>query len=399
MKLTKPLILAIVILFALAACNNGGDGDSSNSDPLPQSLPDFQPTTFSAGYGSAALVNDVGALRTWGDNQYHQLGDLSRTNQDIPIVIPPPDLETLWRTVAVGGYHMLAIARNDLDRTLWGWGLNAMGQAGHWYTADDVVQPVQIGSDTDWSVIAAGLYHSLAIKTEGTLWAWGHNFYGQLGCPATTFSSIPLRVGSASFWSSVSAGHYHTLAIEGDTDLYAWGRNTWGQCGNGEDGNQLDDAVYLGRGWKQVSAGYTQSAAVRHDGTLWAWGGSGMYAYLGNGTSVGSNVPVQVGTDSDWEMVSVGGTGYFTLALKQNGSLWAWGQGIKGQLGDGTYTGEVLSPVEVQPGTVWTDIAAGNEFGLGMKGDILYSWGNNQYGELGVGGNDRSNVPVKVDLY
>lgn len=385
------LLLALYFLIVITACSGGG-GSSQ-----PVQLSDTVPYTISAGHGSGAIVNRVGVLRTWGDNQYHQLGDVSGNNQGIPITIDPPDTETLWHDVSVGGYHMLAIARKDTDRTLWGWGANESGQAGYWYTDSDVVRPAQIGLDTDWKCISAGYYHSAAIRTGGTLWTWGENQHGQLG-HSGLYSTSPVRVGTDVGWSFVSAGYHHTLALK-ESALYAWGRNTWGQCGNGESLNNLNAPEYISTGWKQVSAGYTESAGVKRDGTLWAWGGDDLVTILGNGTYDGSVTPVQIGSDTDWEMVSVGGHGYHKLALKTDGSLWAWGPCGSGQLGIGSCSNAVLSPVEIAPGTVWTYVTAGDNFGLGtQKEHAPYSWGDNGYGQLGVGCCDDSDVPVPVKI-
>jgi alpha-tubulin suppressor-like RCC1 family protein len=388
--LDRLLSLGLFILTVVLACSGGGGGTQQ-----PVQLSDTVPYTISAGHGSGAIVNRIGVLRTWGDNQYHQLGDVSGVNQGIPIKIDPPDIETLWHDVSVGGYHMLAIARKDAQRTLWGWGANESGQAGYWYTLTDVIRPGQIGSDTDWKFISAGYYHSAAIRTGGTLWTWGDNQYGQLG-HSGLYSTSPVRVGTDVGWSFVSAGYYHTLALK-DTTLYAWGRNTWGQCGNGEYGNTLSDPEYISSGWKQVAAGYTESAGVKLDGTLWAWGGYNLLSFLGNGGDEGSVTPIQIGTDTDWEMVTVGGYGSHKLALKSDGSLWGWGECGNGQLGIGLCSYAMLSPVEVAPGTLWTYIAAGDTFSLGtQKENDPYAWGDNGYGQLGVGCCTDSDVPVAV---
>ncbi|MBU1171926.1 MAG: hypothetical protein KKD44_20420 [Proteobacteria bacterium] len=91
--------------------------------------------------------------------------------------------------------------------------------------------------------------------------------------------------------------------------------------------------------------------------------------------------------------------GNHTLAVKIDGSLWAWGPCAHGQLGNGSSSGQVLSPVEIEPGTAWTCVAAGDHFCLGLKQDISYAWGDNGYGQLGVGGTDDSDVPLHVELY
>jgi alpha-tubulin suppressor-like RCC1 family protein len=339
------------------------------------------------------MINRAGVLRGWGDNRNHQLFALSDEDQPVPIIIDPPGREAIWHNVSVGGNHMIAIARHDVDRTLWGWGANESGQAGYWYVLEDVVRPAQIGHDRDWKSVSAGLYFSTATKEDGTLWSWGHNQYGQLGYdigdPDVT---SPMQVGLAGGWSSVSAGHYHTLALKGDV-LYAWGRNSWGQCGNGKYLESLFEPVYVSSGWKQVSAGRASSAGVKLDGTLWAWGAHDFGTYFGNGTLESSLAPVQVGTDTDWEMVSVGGHGECTAAIKRDGSLWAWGNGYC----NGTSRDAQPFPVEILPGTSWTHVSSGDRFALGQRRDgSLWAWGEGA--QLGAGGRHDSIVPVQVPI-
>lgn len=436
MKTIGRFIFVLSVLVCMSAC--GGSGDESNGSDVNDGndvsdVSDGDSSTpsselrlaVSAGGGAVAMVKTYTAnyvsqtsLWTWGDNYYHQLGDLSlwSENEDFPIEIDPPvddsGLETTWDTVAVGRFHMIGISvvTGSGERILWGWGENSTGQAGNYYLSEDVRGPSRIGSDTDWEFVAAGAWHSLAIKENGALYAWGNNQYGQLGCAVGWYSSVPAQVGLDSDWSFVSAGEYHTLAIKalpyGEESkagsLYAWGSNSGGLCGNGESGDNISEPEFISAGWKQVSAGRFHSAGVKLDGTLWAWGGIDSTAYLGNGTNEGSATPVQVGTDSDWEMVSVGGNAYQTIALKSDGSLWAWGPDSSGTVGNGEAEEEILSPVEIQPGTVWSFISAGDEFCLaimqGTTTDTLYAWGDNSYGQLGVGCCDDADEPLDVVL-
>uniref|UniRef100_UPI003FA75F2E RCC1 domain-containing protein n=1 Tax=Rhabdothermincola sp. TaxID=2820405 RepID=UPI003FA75F2E len=118
---------------------------------------------------------------------------------------------TDWVTVAAGSGHSLAVKR---DGTLWSWGYNFSGELGLGDTTDRNT-PQQVGTGSDWASVAAGSYseHSLAIKTDGTLWAWGHNGDGQLGLGDTTFRYTPQQVGTGTNWVRVAAGGYHTLGI------------------------------------------------------------------------------------------------------------------------------------------------------------------------------------------
>lgn len=123
--------------------------------------------------------------------------------------------------VVAGCNHNVVI---NSDGTLWAWGRNDYGQLGVGTTVDHPA-PVQVGTGTDWQTIAAGGFHTVAIKSDGTLWAWGHNVNGQLGDGSTTYQFSPIRVGTDSNWQMVSAGFMHTVAIKSDGTLWAWGHN------------------------------------------------------------------------------------------------------------------------------------------------------------------------------
>ncbi len=196
--------------------------------------------------------------------------------------------------------------------------------------------------------MGAGSWYSTAIKSDGTLWAWGDNEYGQLGNGTTTGSSIPIQESTTSSdWSSVGAGEYHIAAIKSDGTLWAWGFNLDGELGNGTN---TDSSVPVqehtaSSDWSSVSAGSGHTAAVKSDATLWAWGYN-FFGQLGNGTNTDSNVPVQESTaSSDWSSVNAGDE--FTTAIKSDGgTLWAWGANYYGQLGNGTNTDSSV-PVQV----------------------------------------------------
>lgn len=372
---TAAALAASVLL--LGACEIGGAPPPSGTISTI--------TCISAGsYHSAELLLD-GTLRTWGDNEYYQLGDGWDVNQTRPIEIPAPGPHRHWVQVSAGGFHTIAIAREDSDRYLYGWGLNLSGQAGFWWKDDPVQTPTQIGNDTDWEVVSAGYYHSAAIKEDGTLWTWGANSYGELGFAGSSKIS-PTKIGEEDNWTFVSAGTDYTLGLLGST-LYAWGRNVWGQLGDGTQ-DKRSTPVEISSGWRQVCAGYTFSVGVKDDGTLWAWGGYGTYVYLGNGGTSGSLSPVQIGTDSDWALAQV--KYKHVLAVKQDGSLWSWGESASGALGLGKELEslEKKQPTEVQPGTHWTLVCPGQEFSLGIKGGALHSWGDNGYGQLGIGSHE-----------
>src|SRR3989338_5085700 len=163
---------------------------------------------------------------------------------------------------------------------------------------------------TNWSSVSAGYYHTIAIKTDWTLWAWGFNNYGQLGDGTTTNRSSPTQIGSGTNWSSVSAGGYHTVAIKTDGTLWVWGNNGNGKLGDGTTTDRYSP-VQIGSGtnWSSVSTGGHHTIAIKTDGTLWAWGYN-VYGGLGDGTTTDRTTPTQIGVS--WTMLKLPDTGQTT---------------------------------------------------------------------------------------
>ena len=179
-------------------------------------------------------------------------------------------------------------------------------------------------------------------------------------------------------YSAAAAGDRHTVALKADGSLWAWGYNENGSLGDGTYINRTSP-VLLGTGFSSVAAGFSHTAALKVDGSLWAWGSNG-WGQLGDGTTTSRSSPVQVGIDYS----AVAASYYQTVGLKSDGSLWAWGYNENGSLGDGTYINRT-SPVLV--GTGFSSVAAGGAHTVALKADgSLWAWGRNDFGQLGDGG-------------
>lgn len=323
------------------------------------------------GYFHSAAIKDDGSLWAWGNNDFGQLGDGSRTKRATPVQIG-----TGYRAVVAGQYHTLAL---KTDGSLWAWGYNSDGQLGDGSTTIRT-SPVQVG--TGYSAIAAGYRYSIALKADGSLWAWGNNEYGQLGDGTTTGRSSPLLIDVG--YTAVAAGWSHTLALKADGSLWSWGHNSLGQLG---DGSEIDRAspVQIGTGYTVLAAGFAQSLALKTDGSLWAWG-----INVGDGSTARRASPVQIGIG----YTAVASGQHHSLALKADGGLWAWGINNYGQVGDGS-TATRTRPVQVDIGT--TAVAAGAYHSLALKTDgSLWAWGHNVLGQLGDGSTTQRNSPVLV---
>jgi alpha-tubulin suppressor-like RCC1 family protein len=274
------------------------------------------------------------------------------------------------------------------DGSLWAWGRNDYGQLGDGTTSDRST-PVRVGADKDWMLVAGGLNHSLAIKADGSLWAWGRNDYGQLGDGSTVQRTAPVRAGAANGWVAVDAGYYHCLAIKADGSLWAWGRNNEGQLGDGTTSDRSTPVrVGTANDWVSVAAGANHSLAVKADGSLWAWGDNSE-GQLGDGTTSDRSSPTRVGTANDWVAIEAGYV--HSLAIKADGSLWAWGSNDFGQVGDGTIV-DRHEPVRVQTRSDWVRVTGGANWTYAIASDgSMWAWGRNIYGPFGDGTtNDRS---------
>ncbi len=298
--------------------------------------------------------------------------------------------------IAAGDFHTLSVCS---DSTMMAWGWNAAGQLGNGPNGNSNV-PVQVSSLTNVIATAAGGYrHSMALKDDGTLWLWGSNFYGQLGNGTNTSSNIPVQlIGFGSSFSSIAAGYGHSLALNGGI-IQAWGMNGAGQLGiafgNTTDTNSPFLVSSLS-GITAIAAGDQHSLALHADGTLWSWGFNGA-GQLGDGTNTYSTVPVPVNSLTGITAIA-GGYGH-SMALKNDGTVWIWGFNSNGQLGNGTsgFGTETNVPAQLTALSGIVAIEAGDYHSLALKNDgTIWTWGLNQYGQLGNGTIVDSNVPVQV---
>jgi len=293
-------------------------------------------------------------------------------------------------TIEAGGGHTLAIRT---DGTLWVWGRNEFGQLGLGDGTNRLI-PTQVGTDANWSRIAADNFHSLAVRTDGTLWAWGRNNFGQLGLNDTTHRLIPTQVGTDTNWSRVAAGLNHTLAIRTDGTLWVWGANESGQLGLNDTINRhIPTQVGTDTNWSRVEASSGHTLAIRTDGTLWVWGRNNG-GQLGLNDTTNRHIPTRVGTDTNWSRVAAG-SGH-TLAIRTDGTLWAWGANESGQLGLNDITRRLV-PTRVGTDTNWSRVAAGSGHTLAIRTDgTLWAWGANESGQLGLNDITRRLVPTRV---
>ncbi|MCL2675470.1 MAG: Ig-like domain-containing protein [Firmicutes bacterium] len=411
---------------------------------------------ISAGAEHAAMLATDGSLWTWGRNQ--NFTNVKTLGRDAAFrsaaAMTPGQVEpgTTWKAVASGGVgasdtriaHTIAL---KTDGTIWSWGDNIFGQLGDGTNSDINITyasitvttdrgksaPVQIGADNDWKYIAAGASGSAAIKNDGSLWMWGRNNYGQLGIGIgagptkieTEFDrNTPQRVGDDNDWAAVELGSITSLALKTDGTLWAWGGVQSGMLGDPDKvgatewvnvpqqimhTDEAKDEGAKDNDWDKLFANGSHAMAIKKDGSLWAWGYNNRGQLGVGGISVGEGyvfahryTPTRVGTDNDWDTVSIGDR--HTLAVKKDGTLWAWGHNNYGQVGDGTTTtaqtgagyNDKIVPVQIGDATDWASVSAGNDYSLATKKNgTVWAWGRNNEGQLGTGG--RSTTAVEKE--
>ncbi len=212
---------------------------------------------------------------------------------------------------------------------------------------------------TGVTAIAGGHYHSLALKTDGTVWAWGYNGHGQLGDGTTTNRSTPVQVLTGV--TAIAGGDHHSLAVKTDGTVWAWGFNQYGELGDAPVSNRSPVQVKGLTGVTALAAGDHHSLALKTDGTIWALGRNDNYGQLGDGTKTNNSTPVQVKDLAG--VTAIAADDDHSLAVKTDGTAWAWGDNEYGQLGDGTTTNRSV-PVQVKSLTGVTAIAAGTNHSL-----------------------------------
>lgn len=305
-----------------------------------------------------------GTAWSWGKNDFGQLGDGTGTYTSSPVSVVGGFTD--WVQLSGIGYSAFGVRANG---TAWAWGSNSNGQLGDGSTTtESKSSPVSVvGGFTNWIQLSGAPNHTLGLRANGTVWAWGDNTYGQLGDNTTAGKSSPVSVvGGFADWTQVSSSIYISLGLRANGTAWGWGKNYFSQIGDGTTTNRSSPVSVVGgfADWTQVSAGGSHSLGLRSNGTAWAWGFNDN-GQLGDGTTVSKSSPVSVvGGFTDWIQLSASG-GLFSIALRSNGTAWAWGDNATGPLGDNTTT-DRSSPVSVVGGfNDWISISAGlNSVGI-----------------------------------
>jgi alpha-tubulin suppressor-like RCC1 family protein len=437
--------------------SNGQLGDGTTTQrSSPFVVPNLTDVvSLSAGFNYTTALKSDGSMLTWGSNLYGQLGNHSSNNRLTPIVVhdaqnvnylsvtndtgsigcatcspvgwtslvTPPNVAG----VAVGANQSYAIRS---DGSLWGWGDNAYGQLGDSILFNHKVAVNVAGISHVVSVAGSSYRHTLALTSNGTVWSWGSNAFGQLGDSTTTDHSTPMQIAGLTDIVAIAVSDESSYALKSDGTVWAWGRNSHGQLGDGTTADHPIPATvrYLS-GVKsllteQISFGGNVVHALKADGTVWLWGATsgydqtlpepegsldgvgGIAAIAGSGNLIlkidgtvwnkSSGTLSQVSGLSSVSAIAAG-TGDSNYALKSDGSVWAWGNNQFGQIGDGTTINAALPKQVISSGVVALSAQndANHVLALTLDGSVL-AWGNNSNGQLGDNTNLNRLLPISV---
>ena len=337
---------------------------------------------------------------TCGNNGKGQLGNSTMINDSVPIqVFGPGGVGFLDNIVAVAAEQEQCLTLRS-DGTVWSWGANNFGQLGIGGTTDVKLPSQVLGSDSVGFIdsivaISSGYYHSMALKKDGTVWAWGSNTLGQLGDGTYIKRYYPVQVKGITKVIAISAGAVTSLALRNDGTVWAWGSNDKGALGQGSAGGKdslpiavkspggtgfLDNTISIATNGSQ-SVG--RCMVLRNDGRLWGWGKNNK-GQLGNGTTTDYHLPTLVSTLTDVAAFAIGP--FHSLAIKKDSTTWAWGSNFYGKLGIGT-TSDTTLPVKI---TFFGDILTlavgagwGHSLAVNYSNTIVLAWGSNYSGQLG----------------
>ncbi len=344
---------------------------------------------IAAGSQHALVLQANGSVWAWGFNHDGQLGDGTDVNRPAPVQVLKPGSGVIQ--IAAGKFYSLALKK---DGSVWAWGDNQWGQLGD---GTDVNRPAPVQVLTPGSSvvsIAAGEDFAYALKQDGSVWAWGYNSAGPEGPylsigplgPITVdpggtphyYVRSPFQLLSArSGIVEIGAGGNFAIARKADGSVWGWGHNDFGQlAGGGVNVSQWPQAKLLepDAGVVALAAGHRHSIALQANGGAWTWGDN-RKGQLGDRTTDNKAVPLQV-LVPDPAAIQIAAGKFYSLALKKDGSVWAWGDNTKGQLGDGT-TDNKLFPVQVlAPGSGVVAIAAAGSGSVALKADgSIWQWG------------------------
>ena len=350
--------------------------------------------SISAGYLHTCALTALGGVMCWGENDRGQLGDGTTINRDTPVA--PMGLSSGVEAISAGNDYTCALTTEGRVTC---WGTNGIGELGN-DTTGDHPKPVDVSIlGSQILTISAGSSHTCAVTREGSAICWGWNASGQLGDGTMALQSGPEKVSGLKLRvGTITAGGMHTCALTEQGSVTCWGDNSSAQLGNGTMQNQPlpVELNELSSGIQAISAGHGHTCALTTEGSVTCWGNNSS-GQLGNGTTRDRYTPVGVGGLSSGVQAIVSRGAEHTCALTVAGGVMCWGNNESGQLGDGTTTNRYTPADVVGLNSGVQAISAGTTHtcALTLTGEVV-CWGGNEYGQLGDGITTNHLTPVKV---
>ena len=348
----------VFLLFCLSGCV----ADPENLNIL-RKAESFSGLSVAGGLNHNLVINKTGELWVWGRGSYGRIGDGStNVHRNSPKKLPlrsSTGLSVKWKKADGGGAHSMAITETG---ELYTWGNNSAAQLGDGTTVNKHI-PTRIGIGKKWKEVVASNISSVAITETGELYAWGSNDNGRLGDGSTTQRTSPVKINhttgsSVTKWKAIAAETDHVLAITETGELYTWGGNGNGQLGDGTTTQRtspvkISHPTAPGTKWKKLGTGENHSLAITETGELYAWGLNN-FGQLGDGTTINRNIPTRISDSTNWEEVF--GGKFHSLASKKNSEhlVYSWGGNQFGQLGHGTANPAVVAtPMKTKALVFW----------------------------------------------
>lgn len=381
--------------------------------PALEAIATLQPVTFTSimgGNDHTVALSAEGLLYSWGRNEKGQLGDGTTQDRLSPGPVSMVNAGgATFSSIAVSDRYSLALTN---EGHLFAWGYNFYGNLGNGTVVDSLV-PIAVSTQLTFSAVSAGSAFAVALTSEGRAYAWGYNANGQLGDGTTTTTAAkrtPIPVSTNLTFSAISAGHQHTLALVSSGQAYAWGHSWFGAVGDGNAGYNTNrptpTAVSGGITFSSVAAGSLHSTALTEQGTAYTWGLNDNYQ-LGDGTQTNRSVPTAVQTNL--KFVQLAPANLHTSAIDENGRLFGWGTNDRYGLGRPLFSPQ-NSSTPIEASTVSSGLLTFSAITAGASTGVLqnfalasdgswFRWGSNQYGQLAAGSTQNLAVPTPFSDY
>ncbi|TVY09045.1 RCC1 domain-containing protein [Paenibacillus cremeus] len=382
--------LAVLLILSMILPMNSARAESSAQSGFSDLV------QITGGSSHTVALKSDGTVWAWGDNQLGKLGAQAVVNRYIPIRVK--ELSDV-KSLAAGLNHTLALKK---DGTVWAWGSNNGGQLGDGSKISHAT-PTKVEGLNDIIAVAAGNNHSVALRDDGVVFTWGDNTFGQLGDASYDPELKPKRItDNMPPVVSIASGANHVIAITKDRDMIAWGDNSSGQLGLGGNsiGGSINSRMYVSglRNMKSVAAGSNFSLALKDDGVVYAWG-SNASGQLGTPfiRNISGEPGYLVGLG---EVKAIAAGNSHAIILTKDGDVYTWGANAFGQLGLGNYDKTNTLTNKIADLSHVVSIAAGSFYSMAVKDDgSVWTWGNNAMGQLGDGTTTTKTVPTQVPRF